>query len=165
MLLNDKEPLVVIKNVLTFLLLQVEDCDLAADVILHIWYAKNLLEQHIQLLESTVMPTILGVAEKSSSRKSHFLAKTTRVGKGTLRIILSRDQWLFAAKLLTSSRDVAKAQKSYESVMLTRQDYIDRRLFTIRNALHARVSLMHFRQDGTLLPFGATSQQFVVPNP
>lgn len=150
----------VIRNVIVLLILHLEDEDVAVDAILHFWYSTHLREEHINLIESLILPFIVNMTSTPLARGHAIFDRSFRLGNGSVQIAIMKEHWLSIVDILTAQRDRRTAQQSYDSIMIPESDNYDLRLYQISRDLHRRASLLHMRKTGILLPFGASVQGF-----
>lgn len=166
---NDRDMDIVGRNIILLLIaLAVEDVDEAADCILHVWYSAFIRPSHVALLRRQVRPLIDEVVQKVRSKSEEsYLGKTWSFGRCKLRSVLKKSSWqhLLSCLDLDASMTTEKARELRAGVAMaeTRRDYRERQLFC--QPYQHRLAVNKFRQDGILLPFGASRQDFTQPNP
>lgn len=168
LVINDINFMIVARNVvLLFVALSFEP-DLAAAMMIHIWYSALLPHDMLDSLRQVMLGKVVEVCDKIKNKPLAFLqAKTFLFGKRTLRLVLKKHQWNELKDYLNTPEDLTLeiAQTIRRRVMLApeRVDYLHRALCNQPSAM--RVATMTFRKDGILLPHGASRDQFDVPNP
>lgn len=170
--LNDKAPDVVARNAIFLLIFAtVEDKDVAAECVLHIFYSAFVTKSHMEILTNKVQPLVREVCDKTSGKNPDTrLAKTWTFGaQGTtkIRLVITRCQWLALLAMLQAPKDLglarAKTIRDRVANAPERVDYRERHMFC--QLPNLRMGFHKFRADGILLPFGASRADFVIPNP
>lgn len=157
---------IVARNVSMLLLLAIEDVQVSADTIIHLWYSSRMKPSHIASIETHVLSIVNDVVSKITSKvKSTLHAKTVVLGKAHIRIILTKKEWTIMQSILSRNVDSKAAEKSRRDIVLAREDYVDRSLNLVRNGLHRRLCMLRFRERGILLPFGSSSAEYTQVNP
>ncbi|TCD64784.1 hypothetical protein EIP91_003644 [Steccherinum ochraceum] len=171
-LLNDRDPVVTVRNLLILLILgrpqpstttSSTNHENAAELALHLWYSAFVPATHA----SEVMKVVLGAVEEL--KKPTFNVKLG-VGVGgkersSLRGSFEEKQILGGVLAhLTAEYGFEQAQKEYQRVFLApeREDLIHR-FYRDLEPSH-RLAYDHFRRFGLLLPFGAPNAHFNQPN-
>ena len=168
LVINDINFMVVARNaILLFVALSLEP-DEAVPIMIHLWYSALLPHVMIDTLWHVVLGRIVEVCEKIRDKPSTSLqAKTFSFGKRSLRLVLQKHQWNELKDYLNVPRGLTEegAQAIRRSVMLAseRIDYLHRALCNQPSPI--RVATVTFRQDGILLPHGASREKFDTPNP
>ncbi|KAH7037034.1 uncharacterized protein B0I36DRAFT_402498 [Microdochium trichocladiopsis] len=167
--LNDRDLDVVARNIIMLLIaLVLEDAEEAIDCILHFWYSCLIRKSHYEAVQARIRPLIQDVCVKIKAKSPGSLqAKTWKLGKHSLRLVLTQSTWtrLLSYMDLPQGLDGSKATRIRQAVTQaeSRVDYRDRHLLFFSPA--HRVAKTRFWKDGLLLPFGASRDDFVVPNP
>ncbi|KAJ0336226.1 hypothetical protein KNSL1_013354 [Colletotrichum chrysophilum] len=166
--INDCDLNIVARNVIMLLIsLVVDDVDIAADCIIHVWYSALLCKSDLDM-QHRIRPVLEEVCHKLKGKGADTLqAKTWTFGQRSLRLVLKRSAWddllsfTDTPKGLTANRahEIRKAVTLAES----RKDYRDRHLL-LQSPSH-QIALTRFREDRLLLPFGAARDAFRHPNP
>ncbi|WEW56694.1 hypothetical protein PRK78_002142 [Emydomyces testavorans] len=140
---------------------------MASTMMLHLWYSAFLPSSLMQSLQSKVFPVIQNFLKSKSSESSVSLEGTWSHNKATLSAMLPREEW---EKVLSYFRgtsnisfDDAVAVRKSVTLAPSRRDYVDRAIFRLPPSW--RLCQQKFRGDGVLLPFGASRESFMVPNP
>lgn len=166
--LNDLDFDVVARNAIMLLVaLVVEDTEKASDTILHLWYSALVRTCDLAIL-ADVRLLVEDVVSKIADKTAGSLqAKTWKINKSSLRLVLAKEQWTSLLAFLKAPEGLAVAQARQVRTDVTmapsRKDYIHRNL--VAQPPYHRVCKMKFREDGLLLPFGHSRKEFVVPNP
>lgn len=167
--MNDRDLDIVARNVILLLVaLVVDDTDDAIDCIIHVWYSALLRKSDLDILQQRIRPIIEEVCHKLKGKApNRLMAKTWTFGQRSMRLVLEKSAW---DALLTFTENpkgltVERANEIRKSVTLAadRKDFRDRHL--LFQAPFHRVALTRFREDGILLPFGASRNDFHQPNP
>lgn len=168
LVINDINFMVVARNaILLFVALSLEP-DEAVPIMIHVWYSALLPHIMIDTLCHVVLGRIVEVCEKIKDKPSTSLqAKTFSFGKRSLRLVLKKYQWDELKDYFNVPRGLTEesAQAIRRSVMLAseRIDYLHRALCNQPSPI--RVATVTFREDGILLPHGASREKFNTPNP
>lgn len=168
LVINDRNFMVVARNaILLFVALSLEP-DEAVPIMIHLWYSALLPHIMIDTLCHVVLGPIAAVCEKIKNKPSTSLqAKTFSFGKRSLRLVLKKHQWdeLKDYFIVPAGLTEEGAQAIRRSVMLApeRIDYLHRALCNQPSPF--RVATVTFREDGILLPHGASRNNFDTPNP
>jgi len=168
LVINDINFMVVARNaILLFVALSLEP-DEAVPIMIHVWYSALLPPIMIDTLRRVALDRIVEVCEKIKDKPPTSLqAKTFSFGKRSLRLVLKKKQWEELKDYFNVPRDLTQedAQAIRRRVMLApeRVDYLHRALCNQPPPM--RVATVTFREDGMLLPFGASREMFDTPNP
>ncbi|KAK1624557.1 hypothetical protein BDP81DRAFT_437802 [Colletotrichum phormii] len=167
--INDRNLDIVARNVIMLLIsLVVDDVDIAADCIIHVWYSALLRKSDLDIMQHRIRPVLEEVCHKLKGKGSDNLqAKNWTFGQRSLRLVLKKSVWddllsfTGTPKGLTANRahEIRKAVTLAEG----RKDYRERHLLV--QSLSHRIALTRFREDGLLLPFGNARDAFRHPNP
>lgn len=163
---NDKEPLVVARNVILLLITATMPPTEAAELCLHVWYSARLTNQMSDTMTAHVRPLIADIVAKTSQKGSNVLLnKTWTFGRQKISACLTKTQWAFLLNVLDAKHPASNTEQSRRFVMLNnnRIDYRERQLFNAPGA--RRVCYQKMRETGILLPFGACLNSFTVANP
>ncbi|EEA24163.1 hypothetical protein TMatcc_007239 [Talaromyces marneffei ATCC 18224] len=159
--INDRDETVVARNLLIILIALNFPVETASDMILHVWYSAFLTESITQSIKDTILPIIQNVLAKGT------LGATWTYHSTKLSAELDRKTWDLLLAYCQGNHTISfeDATRLRKSVTLgpSRQDYRDRAMFALPPSW--RVAKAKFRADGILLPFGASSGDFKVPNP
>ena len=164
---NDKDECVALRNLILLALFGLEDRYEAAETIVHLWYSAKLTRKHAKTIETFLTPVVDAVCLELSAEdaeSNQVVARSIPVGKGQFQARIRTSQWFQLQSMLSKQLDVQKGLGERSHIMLERTDHIHRILFNMRNG-HRRVAKDNFRRCGILLPFGASSQDFVQLNP
>ncbi|KAF8860575.1 hypothetical protein BDZ45DRAFT_619601 [Acephala macrosclerotiorum] len=164
--INDIDIDIVARNTILLLVAMNFPAEEAASMILHLWYSALVPQGLLDHLQNTIMPLIQDVCTKIREKPSFSLqSKTWRRGPTSLRLVLEKNEWnsILSYFKVPDSLSADEAQKIRISTTLARMDHVDRALFRQQPAW--RIGMMKFREDGILLPFGASRHSFNKPNP
>ncbi|KAH8681939.1 hypothetical protein BX600DRAFT_429841 [Xylariales sp. PMI_506] len=170
LVINDINYMVVARNIiLLFLALSLEvEAEEAAEIMIHVWYSALLPSSMVDKLRHAALRRIVDVCEKINDKPSHSLqAKTFLFGKRSLRVVLKKHQWDGLKEYFSIPKGLSQegAQAIRRRCMLApeRADYLHRAL--CNQPCSFRVATVTFREDGILLPHGASRDMFDTPNP
>lgn len=157
---------VAARNALMLLIARTYEPDIAAPMILHIWYSAFVTANIAAMIKKDLLPMIQDVLGKIADKPaSSRQAKTW--SHGNLSLVLTKEQWLALQYYFTGNAAVTadEARASRQKIMTapSRNDLVERMLYCQPPGW--RVAKMKFRQDDMLLPFGASRAEFDVPNP
>lgn len=166
--INDHDFMVVARNAIllpTALSLQTDD---AVMVMIHVWYSALLPQVMMNTLGKVVLVRVLEVCEKIKHKPTDSLqAKTFHFGKRSLRLVLKKYQWdelrdCFSVPSGLTQQD-AQAIRRRRMLAPERTDALNREMYLQYPSF--RVATMTFREDGILMPHGASREHFDTPNP
>ncbi|EXK76747.1 hypothetical protein FOQG_18522 [Fusarium oxysporum f. sp. raphani 54005] len=167
--MNDRDLDIVARNtIMLFVALTAESQDETIDCMTHIWYSALIRKLDLDILNQRVRPLIEKVCDKIRDKPANsVLGKTWTFGQRSLRLVLEKSSWdrLLSFIEIPGGLTAEKANEIRTAVTLaeSRVDYRDR-FFLFLPSSH-RVARYRFRQDGLLLPFGASRNEFQQPNP
>jgi hypothetical protein len=166
--INDVNFMVVARNAILLLIALSFEANEAVITMMHVWYSALLPHIIGETLCGVAMGRIVEVCDKIKDKPStSLLAKTFYFGKRSLRLVLKKQQWneLKDYFNVPQSLTVEDAQSIRRRVMLApeRIDYLHRAL--CNQPCPMRVATVTFREDGILLPHGASREHFDTPNP
>ncbi len=165
---NDRDQDIVFRNAILLLTALHFSPTAATAIMLHLWYSALIPTKMLRALQEMILPRIEDVCTKIQAKPANtFLSKKWTFGARSVRLVLKKEGW----NRLRSYFDVpkglstAQAQAIRTSITLApeRKDYVDRALYSQPPTW--RVCMMKFRQDGILLPFGWSRDEFDTPNP
>lgn len=169
MYVNDKDLDVVVRNlVIVLIALLVEDEHDAIDCMIHTWYSASIRPCDAAILKDRIRPLIESVVQKISGRTSGVQQrKTWTFGSNSCTVEMEKDSWTQVLNYLDNVDGLSgkRAQQIRCKITLApeRIDYRDRHMLALTSA--RRLCMQQFREDGILLPFGASRLAFDVPNP
>ncbi|OAG01059.1 uncharacterized protein CC84DRAFT_1101145, partial [Paraphaeosphaeria sporulosa] len=164
--INDRNTTVVIRNALLLLVAFQFEPEVATPIMLHLWYSAMLPPKIVKALQKGILPCIRNVCDKIKAKLDNSIqAKTFVHGKGSIRLVLKKSEWIALAKTLMPSKELTApiAQTIRRKITQARVDHIDRSLY--RMPLGRRAGAIDFREHGVLLPYGVSRKEFTVPNP
>ena len=166
--LNDRDLVVVCRNIVMLLITMVLPSPVAAELVLHVWYSARLTSGMVQSLQKSVKPLIADVVGKivgKSGSGSVILSKTWTFGARTVSARLYKEQWKFLLAMLEKGHNIEDTENSRKEIMLndTRLDHVERHLFLLPPS--RRLCSYRMRKEGVLLPFGSRLEKFSFPNP
>lgn len=166
--INDLDFVVVARDAIMLLLaLTIKDQHRAAETILHCWYSALIRPIDLESLEA-LQPLIQDVCTKIVDREAGSLqAKTFTFNKCSIRLILVKEAWRTLLSYLSVplglSTQRANAVRLAVTKPLHRLNYLHRNFLT-QQPEH-RICKNRFREDGILMAFGRSREDFTVPNP
>lgn len=143
--INDLDMDIGARNVIMLLLaLMVQDPEQAVQTIVHIWYSAAIRPVDAKLLQ----------------------AKTWKVGKSSLRLVLKKEAWttLLSHLRLPAGLSLQQAHDKRVAVTKAEQQQEIHRDLCVLHPEH-RLCREKYREDGIMLPFGHSREEFMVPNP
>ncbi|UKZ75167.1 hypothetical protein TrVFT333_002843 [Trichoderma virens FT-333] len=167
--INDSHFDVVARNAIILLIALVADnIDEAADCMIHVWYSALIRKSDLDMLQQKVLPLVESICEKIKDKNSSsLLGKTWRFGQRSLRLVLPKASWDRLLAFLNIPKGLTAEQASRVRMAITldesKKDNLD--LHLIFQTPSRRIAKHRFRQDGLLLPFGASRHEFQEPNP
>ncbi|KDR80410.1 hypothetical protein GALMADRAFT_242832 [Galerina marginata CBS 339.88] len=157
-LLNDREPTIVLRNMLILAILgTIEDVPQAADIAVHFWGSVFIQAPHQAVLHNTMLQLV----EKLDGSNKFSL----RLGENSVMTgVISEDTRCLFAVMGQVEMQVGNANSEIRRVRFepTRQDYHHRN-YCCLNPSH-RLASLEYRRFGILLPFGAANNNFNTPN-
>ena len=163
---NDRDPVIVCRNVVIFLVSVLLPPGEAADLMLHLWYSGRINSSMVEHLRTSVRNLIADVVDKIKNKRDDILlSKTWLFGPREISVRLHKYQWSCILKMLDSQHEVVEAEKHRLDVMLSasRLDHQERHLCTLTPARRACSQKM--RRTGILARFGHCLEQFQYSNP
>ena len=155
--LNDRAPHVVVRNVVLLLLLgNISDETTAVHSALHFWYSAFMPSEYQLLISSEI-----GSFMKTGA---NGIAGSELGTASKLSCSLTPELMEFFFQLLTSDLSIEDAQVGYDAVREapSRRDFRDRMYASLKPS--HRVSFHTYRRFGIVLPFGAINAHFNFPN-
>ncbi|KAF1954167.1 hypothetical protein CC80DRAFT_517730 [Byssothecium circinans] len=157
--LNDRSPYIVVRNILLLIVASALSPKDAVPTMIRIWYSAFVPASVAEMLQHSVLPLIEEVCEKIIDQDSSALYSTVLNFHETSTEL--RVSFLIVPEALT----VEVARRIRDTAMKAPQyvDYVDRKLYELHPAMW--VGMMQFRDDGILLPFGSSREEFDTLNP
>ena len=163
---NDRDPIIVSRNVVIFLVSVLLPPVEAADLMLHLWYSGRIRSSMLEYLRTSVRNLIADVLKKIKNKTDGvLLSKTWLFGPREISVRLHKYQWSCILKMLDSQHEIVETEKQRLDVMLnaSRLDHQERHLCTQAPSMRACSHKM--RSTGVLAPFGSCLAQFQYSNP
>lgn len=164
--LNDRDDVVVCRNIILLLIAMLLPPVVASEIMLHIWYSARLKPHMLQAIREHVTPLVVDIVSKIKRKsKRVILSKTWTSGSKVLSARLYKDQWNFLLSMISEDRELAETERNRRHIMFneTRLDTREQRLCSLPPM--RRLCSNRMRQSGVLLPFGSSLEVFRVPNP
>lgn len=166
--INDYDFDIVARNIILLLIAMHYESNIACPMMLHLWYSALVPADLVARLTSNLLPLIQDVCSKISNKPENSLqAKTWKYKTHSMRVILQKSQWTKLLSYFEVPADLS-ASKAHDiriasTLAPSRVDHLHRFLYTIPTG--KRLVVTKFREDGILLPFGASRKDFTIPNP
>ena len=164
--LNDRDDVIVCRNIILLLIAMLMPPIAASDIMLHIWYSARLKPHMLQAINEHVTPLVVDVVSRIKRKsKRVILSKTWIFGSRVLSARLYKDQWDSLLAMVSTHHDFEETEKNRRYIMLN-ESRLD-----IRESLYyslpplRRLCADRMRESGVLLPFGSLLDAFSVPNP
>lgn len=150
--------------------------DRTASNLLHLWYSPFLTKDILTQITKTVGPLIDSFCATIDPHKGPGVVCSMTWSFRTnnhdnvvrLRVDLTKKDWFKLQKFLDNPRDLtfAKARELRDNIMSAphRKHYHEKWLYKDHNP-STRIARQKYREDGMLLPFGNSRNEFDVPNP
>lgn len=166
--INDRDLDVVARNVIMLLTAFHFSPNEAVPMMLHLWYSAFIPKQMLQSLQDNILPLIQDVCQGIRERRADNLqSKTWNFGQSSLRLVLKKSAWDSLPSYFQAPDGLSKAEAQEIMVATTlapsRIDNLHRSLYELPP--HWRLCTTKFRNDGVLLPFGHSREEFDTPNP
>lgn len=164
--LNDRDDVVVCRNIVLLLIAMLLPPVFASEVMLHIWYSARLKPYMLLAVREHVAPLIVDVVRKiKRSSKRVLLSKTWTFGSRIVSARLYKDQWTSLLAMISQNHDLVDTEPNRRFIMFheTRLDTRERYLCSLTPM--RRLCSDKTRRYGVLVPFGASLEGFRVPNP
>ncbi|KAL6308530.1 hypothetical protein BKA93DRAFT_762976 [Sparassis latifolia] len=156
-LLNDRDPHIVLRNIVLLLLLgNISDEVMAADIALHFWYSVFMPSEYLQCMSAVVTQCVEQLTEGPFCIPLGPQSTLSGiVHPGVIRLL---------ASIISASISVGEVQDEYTRVRSapSREDFRDR-MYSKLKPSH-RLAFFEFRRFGIVLPFGAINAHFNAPN-
>ncbi|RDB14687.1 hypothetical protein Hypma_016436 [Hypsizygus marmoreus] len=158
-MLNDKMPPTVCRNILILLILgTISDKAMAADIALHFWYS-TFMPAEYRLQMSVPLTSFLNHMIGDAAISPYPLGSHAKL----FSVLPSEAKKIFM-QYISQSFSMDDAQDEYDRVRTapSREDYRERMYSGLRPS--HRVAFHNYRRFGIVLPFGAVNVHFNVPN-
>jgi hypothetical protein len=168
-IINDRDSDIIARNIILLLIALHYTPEEATPIMLHIWYSALVPKAMIGSLRENIAPMIEDVCSKIKHKSTSLTlqAKTWKIGSSSLRLLLEKPFWdsLLPYFDVPIGLSMPQAQRIRTATTLApdRVDYVDRALYNRPPGW--RSSMMKFRTDGILSPFGGSRREFDTPNP
>ncbi|KAF8891944.1 hypothetical protein CPB84DRAFT_1368633 [Gymnopilus junonius] len=157
-LLNDREPMIVLRNILLLMILgTVEDVTEAADIAIHFWSSAFVQAPHL----ATHSRVILEFAQALQEDDSFFVNLGNDSNIGGI-ISSSTKNLLYNLSILEMKMEDANRELHRVRFEPTRQDRHHRTYCRLQPS--HRLAFLEYRRFGIVLPFGAANNNFNTPN-
>ena len=165
---NDKDDDIVARNIIVLLATRCFDPSTVPEAVLHIWYSALLPTSVFRSLQETVLPLIQDICNKIKGKDDDLLlSKTWNFATCTVRVLLKKAQWNHVLQCLQVPGELSIVQaldvRKATTLAPHRIDYLHRSYCSQPSGW--RAPRQKFREDGLLLPFGASRTEFMTPNP
>lgn len=172
---NDREFEVVARNVILLLyaltsLDEGQHFEAIAEDLIHIWYSAFLPAKLVASIQSKVGGLISLVCTEMNNKAAAIVhPEIWTFGPGRkVRLRIQRQRWLQLLQVVQAPKQMSfdEAIKIRSATVLApeRQDYRDRWYY--KDATPSmRLAKQRYREDGLLLPFGHSRDEFDTPNP
>ena len=163
--LNDRDGVVVARNVIMLLLALHLSPEEASEAMLHVWYSARLTPKVGEALQEKIKPMVADVVKKIQSKDNMtILSKTWTSGRASISVRLLKSQWMYLLKMLEATITLENAEERRKYVILNkgRLDVRERVWYNLTPGM--RLCAYRFRESGVLLPFGHCLDEYTVPN-
>jgi len=167
--MNDFDLDIVARNIILLMIAQQFPIKEAVPAMIHLWYSARLPTTILETIQTKLLPMIEDVCNKVAKKPNNIpLGKTFKLEGGqSLRVVLTKPDWnRFKAYFTLHKGLTPKMAELFRRKAVydpARRDYHHKGFYTYWPAL--RVCADKFRQDGILLPYGASRKDFVAWNP
>lgn len=166
--LNDKDPVIVVRNFATlWLLLQDGDAQETATEIVHLWYSAFLPPSLSGKFRGDIRNAVTSFCDQIQSEPTDSVqTKTFKFGQRQIHMTFQQKAWLsLHAHLHSSAQPFARAKNNRLAVTMAPERQENRDCDAFSQTPRLRLCELRFREKGVLLPFGASSDSFKIPNP
>ncbi|KDQ11254.1 hypothetical protein BOTBODRAFT_463500 [Botryobasidium botryosum FD-172 SS1] len=157
-LLNDREPIIVLRNIVLLQLLgTIPDHTRAAEIALHYWYSAFVpFEYNLQM--QTAMRELIEQMGKDMSLFSALGSRGTLSGEIVPEVLAS------LISMIKAPYQIGDASNELHRVRFapSRRDFLHRHYCRLEPS--HRLAFLEFRRFGLVLPFGAENGHFNTPN-
>ena len=165
-IINDRDQLIVARNVVMLLTSLVFPPAIAAEIMLHIWYSARLKPKMLQDVKDRVRPLIVQALKKfEQETNDNLLSETWTFGSRVLSLCLYEGQWRFILMMFDAKHPVSNSEihKQYMMLNATGMDILEHQLSQMSPS--RRVCIVRMRESGMLLPFGSCLDEYTCQNP
>lgn len=164
--LNDRDGVLVCRNVLLLLIAMLLPPTVAADIMLHVWYTARLKPHMLRAIHKHVTPIVADVVIKIKRKsKRVILSKTWTFGSKVVSARLYKDQWYTLLGMVAENPKLAETEENRRDVMLSESRLDTRELSLCSLSPLRRLCASRMRRTGVLLPFGSCLEEYSVANP
>ncbi|KAF1994316.1 hypothetical protein P154DRAFT_586027 [Amniculicola lignicola CBS 123094] len=167
--INDLLFPVVARNIMLLLVAFHFEPDAAVPIMIHLWYSALLPAVMLETLQDPILPYI----EKMCDALAHLPDDHMSLGTwgfgahSSILVLLKKKDWLELKRYFHPPEGLAMEDantlRRKTTLAPERVDYVDRALY--KQPPGMRAGTYKFREDGILLPFGASRADFDTPNP
>ncbi|KAL4752900.1 hypothetical protein BDW72DRAFT_191664 [Aspergillus terricola var. indicus] len=166
--LNDGDETVALRNIILMIVAFHFQPEKASIIMLHLCYSAFLRKDMLESVQSVCIPFIQNLLASGQEGPTGLLLKGTCThNKATLTAALPRVIWERILLIFTTpsrlSFDEAVALRRSVTLAKHRQDQREGSMFRLPPPW--RLAQQKFREDGVLLPFGASRDRYNIPNP
>lgn len=167
-IINDRDWDIVARSVIMLLVALQYEPHVAAEMILHLWYSPRITHDMFAKLQTGIAPLIEAVRTKMAQKAGTSAQSVVwTFGRCTINLAITNKHWdelpvhLKGCQGMTAEEaHIARRSVTFEK---TREDFVESVLYSHPPGWRAPV--MKMREDGMLLPFGASREAFEAPNP
>lgn len=165
--MNDQDALVTMRNIIMLHVASTFEPEAAASIILHLWYSVAIESEQLSLLQQALLPGYEAMRHSGAQKHLNELRRGSwKSGPVKLHALIQNKEWLdFPRYLEAQGMIVTNAQDIRKLTMLNPIQHDNHQRILYRQPPGWRLARQRFREDGMLLPFGASRDQFDVPNP
>ena len=166
-IVNDRDQIIVARNVVMLLTSLVFPPVVAAEIMLHIWYSARLKPKMFQDVKDRVRPLIAQVLKGFEQRKHYtLLSGTWTFGSRVVSLCQCKGQWEYILMMLDTKHPVSNSEvhkQQYMKLNAPGLDTLEHRLLQMPPSW--RVCIVKMRESGMLLPFGCCLGEYTCQNP
>ncbi|TDZ38544.1 hypothetical protein C8035_v004783 [Colletotrichum spinosum] len=166
--INDGEVAIVARNLIILLIdLTAPSSEVAIDCIIHVWYSAFLRQSHLDLLRYRVRPLLAKACRMAKPKEPGGLPTMKwYLGTRSLEVSLKKSVWRKALSLLDPvGIRRADAVRMRKAITLSHGARHRFEADLLLQDTSQRIALWRYREEGLLLPFGASREGFCHPNP
>ncbi len=165
-IVNDQNEIIVFRNAILLLTALNFESTAATAIMIHLWYSALIPAKIFGALRERVLPLIKEVCNENRTKAaSTSIPKKWIYGARSIRLILTKAEWnrLRSYFEVPEGLSMAIVQENRANIAPHRNDNFEQTLYC--QAPPWRVCRTKFRDEGILLPFGSSRDEFDVPNP
>ena len=164
--LNDRDGVLVCRNILLLLIVMLLPPADVPDIMLHVWYSARLKPHMLKAIHKHITPLVADVVIKIKRKsKRVILSKTWTFGSNVVLARLYKDQWYTLLAMVAENPDLAETEENRRNVMLNESRLDTRELYLCSLPPLRRLCASRMRRTGVLLPFGSCLEEYSVANP